>query len=180
MTKMAPGLVESNLYIHSTFNSTDTPKNVLPLESIQNWSLGQEPLTSSSATDLNFLKAAWILTLRCFEPEDVINLNYDKGTITQSEFSATYTVRVDPDWDVASLLKALQPQENGKLTSSESQFAHSRSICNAELRYVTNPSVTLSSEPFLGERLEVSCEIIGFLRSLSDILSSFHHPACCS
>ncbi|OQE24369.1 hypothetical protein PENSTE_c007G00926 [Penicillium steckii] len=155
MTKMAPGLVESNLYIHSTFNQIDTPKNALPLGSIQDWSLGQEPLTSSSATDLTFLKAAWILTLRCFEPEDMINLNYDKGTTTQSEFSATYTVRVDPDWDVASLLKVLQPQENGKLTSSESQFAHSRSICNAELRYVTNPSVTLSSEPFLGERLEL-------------------------
>lgn len=163
MTRMAPGLVEpSNLYIHSPTDSIDSLRNVVTLESSQSWPLEQESAAFRSVTDSTVLKAAWILTLRCFEPEDVINLSYDRGTIAQSEHSSTYTVRVDPDWDVASLVKTLQSQENEKLTGSESQLPHSRTICTASLRYITNPNRPLTPVPFLGERLEVSSEVIKF------------------
>ncbi|KAJ5314437.1 uncharacterized protein N7443_001321 [Penicillium atrosanguineum] len=107
-----------------------------------------ESLVSQSIDKSTFLKAAWILTLRCFQPEEVISINYDEGSALKFDPSTpmVYTVRVNPEWDVRSLLKALGATEAFAVSSSSqsygaqlSQLPLSRHVCTSALRYLATP-----------------------------------------
>ncbi|KAJ6153629.1 hypothetical protein N7470_006588 [Penicillium chermesinum] len=59
-----------------------------------------------TCTSLHFacLKAAWVLTLQCFQPADVIHFSYEPD----NDCPIVYTVRVDPSWDVQTLLQLIE------------------------------------------------------------------------
>ncbi|GAB1192605.1 hypothetical protein APSETT444_001798 [Aspergillus pseudonomiae] len=147
---MAPSLVESNrLYLPTPTKPIDCFKDAVQLELSRHWPLRQQVKGSA------FLKAAWILTLRCFEPEEVISISYDEESGSKAGCSTAFTVRVEPGWDVPLLLETLETQQKANVSSAGPQLAHSRSVCTAALRYITNPSPSLTTVPFLGGKLEL-------------------------
>ncbi|KAJ5836536.1 hypothetical protein N7447_002562, partial [Penicillium robsamsonii] len=108
-----------------------------------------------------FLKAAWILTLRCFHPE-VTSLSFVEEPIPRSDPPIAFTMRVNPDWDVSSLLEALEMKGFSKMTRSSQSYGaqlsdipQSRHVCNSALRYVTIADRLLTPSTSLDEKIEL-------------------------
>ncbi|KAJ5141018.1 hypothetical protein N7448_004426 [Penicillium atrosanguineum] len=153
---MAPSLVESNTpYIQSPTKPIDCFKDAVQLELSQHWPLWQKLSDSGSVRGSTFLKASWILTLRCFEPEEVISISYDEELGSKTGDSTVFTVRVESRWNVRLLIETLETQEEANVSSAGPQLSHSRSVCTAALRYITNSSPSLTAVPFLGGKLEL-------------------------
>ncbi|KAL1885141.1 hypothetical protein Plec18167_001798 [Paecilomyces lecythidis] len=68
----------------------------------------QKTIVTQPVKESTFLKAAWILTLRCFRPEEVIQMSYDEGSTLGPGSPTVFTVRVNPDWNLRSLLDTLE------------------------------------------------------------------------
>ncbi|KAF7628493.1 AMP dependent ligase [Aspergillus flavus] len=143
---MAPSLVDSSRLsiegigrqiIPSPTKSIDWFKDAIQLDLCQSWSNWRETLASRSIKESTLLKAAWILTLRCFQPEEVISISYDEGNVPQPNPPIAYTVRVEPDWDVRSLLQTLEMNKGHEVTSFGAKPSPSRHVCTAALRYIT-------------------------------------------
>lgn len=91
--------------------------------------------TGSLADQLVYLKAAWILTLQCFQPREVIQLIFEADAL------AVHTVRVDPQWEVRTLLEQIEATNLSENHDAQSYRPHSaqassRNACTASLRYV--------------------------------------------
>lgn len=121
---------------HILLKRIRSPKDTVELE------LDNAGLKSGSAPpELAFscFKAAWILTLQCFQPTDVISLNYDDGLQT------VYTIRVNPEWDLQTFLQLIQDAEWTKDANAQSYgvgISREPSIlnsCTASLRYFDQP-----------------------------------------
>ena len=154
---MAPSLVEPNtLHLQSPTKPIDSFKDAVQLELSQHWPLRQQISDPGSVRESTFLKAAWILTLRCFAPEEVISISYDEEFGSDAGHSTAFTVRVESSWNVPRLIKTLETQEKANVLSAGPQISHSRSVCTAALRYITNASPSLTAVPFLGGKPEVS------------------------
>jgi amino acid adenylation domain-containing protein len=117
------------------------------------------------------LKAAWVLTLRCFHPEEVIGIIYDEGMIPRPDSSIAFTVRVEPDWDIWSLLEVLEMKERGEETISGAKLSYSRHVCTASLRYITKSCQLLTPLTSLNGNLEVSLPLKMHLFSSADVFS---------
>ncbi|KAJ5362150.1 hypothetical protein N7541_002994 [Penicillium brevicompactum] len=153
---MAPSLVESDtLYLQSPTKLIDCFKDAVQLELSQHWPLRKQISDTGSVRESNFLKAAWILTLRCFAPEEVISISYDEELGSDAGDSTAFTVRVESSWNVSRLLGTLETQEKANVLGAGPQISHSRSVCTAALRYITNTSPSLTAVPFLGGKPEL-------------------------
>ena len=92
---------------------------------------------------LTCVKAAWVLTLQCFRPTDVISFSYEDGCQT------VYTVRVDPTWDVQTLLRLIEAAATSERQDVRacgvyaSQFPAARNSCTASLCYFDSPQSAL-------------------------------------
>jgi hypothetical protein len=165
---MAPSLLDSNRSAIGTGHQITKPdyssEGFIGLELGHYWASTKETKVSvAPIKDTTFLKAAWILTLRCFHPEEVMSLSYVEETISRSDPPMAFTVRVNPDWDVSSLFKALEMKEFSKVTTSLQSYGarlsdlpQSRHVCSTALRYVTFPDQILTQSTLLDEKLEVS------------------------
>lgn len=155
--KMAPSLVESNrLYLQLPTKPIHCFKDAVQFELGQHWHLRQQVSDSVSVRGSTFLKAAWVLTLRCFEADEVISISYDEELDSKAGDSTAFTVRVESRWNVPLLLETLETQEEANVSSAGPQLSQTRSVCTAALRYITNSSPSLTALPFLGGKLEVS------------------------
>lgn len=162
---MAPSLVDSSRLsiegigrqiIPSPTKSIDWFKDAIQLDLCQSWSNWRETLASRSIKESTLLKAAWILTLRCFQPEEVISISYDEGNVPQPNPPIAYTVRVEPDWDVRSLLQTLEMNKGHEVTSFGAKPSPSRHVCTAALRYITKFHKLLTPLTSLNGNVEVS------------------------
>jgi hypothetical protein len=186
---MAPSLLDSNrsaiesFIDHQTTESVCSSDGFIGLELGHYWASTKETKVSvAPIRESTFLKAAWILTLRCFHPEEVMSLSYVEESIPRSNPPVAFTVRVNPDWDVSSLLKALEMKEFGTVTSSPQSYGarlsdlpQSRHVCNSALRYVTIPDRLFTPSTLLDETLEVS----GSLRCIGfhNLIPCHHSPS---
>ncbi|KAJ5865372.1 uncharacterized protein N7529_007288 [Penicillium soppii] len=166
---MAPSLLDSNrsaiesFIDHQTTESVCSSDGFIGLELGHYWASTKETKVSvAPIRESTFLKAAWILTLRCFHPDEVMSLSYVEESIPRSNPPVAFTVRVNPDWDVSSLLKALEMKEFGTVTSSPQSYGarlsdlpQSRHVCNSALRYVTIPDRLFTPSTLLDETLEL-------------------------
>lgn len=167
---MAPSLLDSNRPAIESFTGHQTTKSVYSSEGFIGLKLGhywaitkETKLSVAPIKDSTFLKAAWILTLRCFHPEEVMSLSYVEESIPKPDPPIAFTVRVNPDWDVSTLLEALEMKEFSNVKGSahaygarHSDIPHSRHVCSSALRYVTIPDRLLTPSTLLDEKLEVS------------------------
>lgn len=124
-------------------------KGAIQLDLGQYWPSWQENKGSRLIKQSTFLKAAWILTLRCFRPEEVISISYDEGLVPRPHSPIGFTERVEPEWDVWSLLERLERKELGEVTGSGA-------VCTAALRYITESHEPFTSLTSLSGKLEVS------------------------
>jgi hypothetical protein len=98
---------------------------------------------SSRSLQLTCVKAAWVLTLQCFRPTEVIGFSYEDGCQT------VYTVRLDPTWDVQTLLRLIEAvtiserQDVRSCGVYASQCPTAWSSCTASLRYFDSPQSAL-------------------------------------
>lgn len=152
---MAPSLVELESPIRGDYSGKNAlvfTKTAGSSEDASELDLGQfwcshESLVQQSFKKSTFLKAAWILTLRCFQPEELISIQYDEGSALKSGSTPmVYTVRVNPEWNVQSLLDALEATEAFAVSSSLqphgaqiSQLPPSRHVYTSALRYLVAP-----------------------------------------
>ncbi|KAJ5628644.1 hypothetical protein N7490_010872 [Penicillium lividum] len=154
---MAPSLLHSNRpdsLSHQntrTFQSHFSKHDFIQIYLDQYWSSADT--LSAPIKESTFLKAAWILTLRCFQPEEVINMSYEE-VIPRSGSSGppvTFSVRVKPDWDVRSLLETLEVNKSDRVQDSHNYGA----VCNSALRYVTIPGPPLAPSTSFNGILEL-------------------------
>ncbi|KAJ6120829.1 hypothetical protein N7523_005109 [Penicillium sp. IBT 18751x] len=138
----------NSLAVTKTAGSSAEPSE---LDLGKSW-CSNENLVSQSTKKSAFLKAAWILTLRCFQPEELISIKYDEGSALESGPGKpmVYTVRVNPEWNVRSLLDAIEATEAFAVSSSIqsygaqlSQLPPSHHVCTSALRYLAMPEGTL-------------------------------------
>ena len=170
---MAPSLAELDSPLRGDFpdrNALAFTKTAGSSEDASELDLGQfwcsrESLVPQSIKKSTFLKAAWILTLRCFQPEELISIEYDEGSALKSGPSTpmVYTVRVNPEWNVQSLLDALEATEAFAVSSSLpshgahlSQLPPSRHVYTSALRYLAAPERYLVPSSSDNGGLEVS------------------------
>ena len=167
---MAPSLLDSNRSAIESFTGHQTTKSIYSSEGFIGLELGhywastkETKVSVAPIKESTFLKAAWILTLRCFHPEEVMSLSYVEESNRRSDPPIAFTVRVNPDWDVSSLLEALEMKEFSKVTSSSQSYGarlsdlpQSRHVCNSALRYVTIPDRIFPPSTLLHGKIEVS------------------------
>lgn len=161
---MVPSLVDSNRLPIERFTNhqiiqsptwfTYPFKDAIQLDLGPYWPCWPETMASMPMKESTFLKAAWILTLRCFHPEEVIGIIYNEGMIPRPDSSITFNVRVEPSWDVLSLLETLEMKERDQETISGAK-SHSRHVCSAALIYITKSWQLLTPLTSLNEDLEV-------------------------
>lgn len=140
---MAPG-VASGQFSHTWKDFHILPKRLqLPKDTVE-LELDTPGLAQTSRSlQLTCVKAAWVLTLQCFRPADVISFSYDDGCQT------VYTIRVDPTWDVQTLLRLIEAaaisegQDVRSCGVYASQFPAARNSCTASLRYFDSPQSAL-------------------------------------
>lgn len=166
---MAPSLVASNTPSTEGFPGLQNPqtftksiyssKDVSEFDLGQYWTTVQSTVVTQPIKESTFLKAAWILTLRCFQPEEVIQMSYDEGLAPKSGTPIIFTVPVNLDWDVRSLLETLEvevPSSSLSYGSQLSQLTPFSSACAAALRYLTIPGPNFVSFSSVNGNLEVS------------------------
>lgn len=173
LREMAPSLLQPDIPSIGVFSgfrkaqvlakSICTPEDVSELELGQYWTDRTEAMGSPNFKKSTFLKAAWLLTLRCFQPEDLIHMSYDEGLDPESSTPMVFTVRVNPDWDVWSLLGNIEAQEPSALPTSSQSYTDQLSqlgpflhICTSALRYLTVPEQSLKPSGLVDRDLEVS------------------------
>ncbi|KAJ5899844.1 hypothetical protein N7495_004588 [Penicillium taxi] len=165
---MAPILVDTNMPSIESFTSyqnTRTPTlsfysygDAIELDLGQYWSGTQDNLVSTPIQESVFLKAAWILTLRCFQREEVTNMSYDEELNLRSASSIAFMVRVNPDWDILSLLETLEMKKPNRVLSSSQSYGAQLSklhLCTSALRYLTVSDRLLTTSKSLSENLEL-------------------------
>lgn len=168
---MAPSLVELDLpsaeystghIVRPITKSTYSSEGVCELDLSQSWPDAHKALVPQATEGSTFLKAAWILTLRCFQPEEVIHMCYDEELVQRSGTPIVFTVRVNPDWNLQSLLEALEVEQlpTGSCSSlaygtrlSELPFRHVRT---STLKYLTVPEQNFIPSSPVNGNLEVS------------------------
>lgn len=169
---MAPSLVElalpsaENITGHSVrtiTKSIHSSEGVSELDLGQSWSIAHKDMVFQAIKESTFLKAAWILTLRCFQPEEVIHISYDEELAPTSGTSIVFIVRVNPDWDIRSLLEALEvtkcpaePYSSLSYGAWLSEIPSFRHVRTSALRYLTVPEQTLIPSSPANGNLEVS------------------------
>lgn len=161
---MVPSLVDSNRLPIEGFTNhqiiqsptwfTYPFRDAIQLDLGPYWPCWPETMASMPMKESTFLKAAWILTLRCFHPEEVIGIIYNEGMIPRPDSSITFNVRVEPSWDILSLLETLEMKERDQETISGAK-SHSRHVCSAALIYITKSWQLLTPLTSLNEDLEV-------------------------
>lgn len=149
LKRPCPEISQAPIKYLKSSQSICTCKDVVELDLGHSWSRLRETqaLTSILGTDL--LKAAWILTLGRFLPEDVTTLSYEDDTFSRFELPAIFTVRVDPDWNVRTLLDKLEVQKasgassecNGTQITKPGYFGTS---CTSSLIYTTTSDLCLA------------------------------------
>lgn len=164
---MAPSLSLSNIPSTERFldhqnaqtftKSLYSSQNVGAIALSHYWTSVQKTIATQSIKESTFLKAAWILTLRCFRPEEVIQMSYDEGSLAEPTIPAIFTVRVNPDWNVQSLLETLEvPSSSLSYGARLSQLPFPSSVCTSALRYLTSLEETLVPSSSANGKIEVS------------------------
>lgn len=169
---MAPSLVEQNLpsaeyftghNVQTVTKSIYSPEDVSEIDLGQSWSSAHGAIEPHAIKASTFLKAAWILTLRCFQPEEVIHMSYDEELVPRSGASLVLTVRVNPDWNLRSLLETLEVEKSPAEPCPSIPYGAwllelppSRHIRPSALRFLTVPEKTLIPSSLANENLEVS------------------------
>ncbi len=154
-------------------------KDVVELDLGHCWSRPQETRALTSILDTDRLKAAWILTLRRFRPEDVTTLSYEDDSTQGFKSPTIFTVRVGPDWDVRKLLETLEVENAGRVSSKShgpqiAKHGRSETSCTS-LIYTTTPGLCLARSSPGSEDLKVRVLIFDTLVRPSSNISSFVH-----
>ncbi|KAJ5884289.1 hypothetical protein N7504_011861 [Penicillium tannophilum] len=168
---MAPSLVEQNLpsaeyftghNVQTVTKSIYSPEDVSEIDLGQSWSSAHGAIEPHAIKASTFLKAAWILTLRCFQPEEVIHMSYDEELVPRSGASLVLTVRVNPDWNLRSLLETLEVEKSPAEPCPSIPYGAwllelppSRHIRPSALRFLTVPEKTLIPSSLANENLEL-------------------------
>lgn len=163
LERPCPQISQTSIKSPKCAQSICSCKGVVELDLGHCWSRPQETQAPTSILGTHLLTAAWILTLRRFRPEDVTTLSYEDDSTPRFEFPTTFTVRVDPDWDVKTLLETLEVQKTGKVSSLfETDGAriakpgHSATACTSSLIYTTTPGLCLARSSTGSEDVKVS------------------------
>ena len=140
-------------------------KDVVDLDLGHCWRRPQETPALTSISDTDLLKAAWILTLCRFRPEDVTTLSYEDDSVPRLKSPTISTVRVHPDWDVKKLLETLEVQKAGRVSSKSHglqivKHGHSATACTSSLIYTTTPGLCLARSSPGSENLKVSILVL--------------------
>ncbi|GAD99012.1 AMP dependent ligase, putative [Paecilomyces variotii No. 5] len=125
------------------------------------WQSEQKTMGMQPVKESTFLKAAWILTLHCFRPEEVIQMSYEEGSLTGPTMPAIFTARVKPDWNVRSLLEILEvPSPSLSYAARLSQLQSPSSVCTSALRYLTVPEETLIQPSSGNGKIDTAIQLI--------------------
>ena len=176
-----PELPQTSIKSRKCSQSICACKDVVELDLGHCWSRPQETRALTSILDTDLLKAAWILTLRRFRPEDVTTLSYEDDSIPRLKSPTIFTVRVGPDWDVRKLLETLEVQKAGRVSSKShgphiAKHGHSATACTSSLIYATTPGLCLARSSPGSVNLNVSMLILDTLARPSSNIFSLHPP----
>lgn len=163
LERPSPQISQASIKSPKSAQSICSCKDVIELDLGHCWSRPQETLAPASILGTHLLTAAWVLTLRRFRPEDVTTLSYEDDSTPSFELPTTFTVRVDPDWDVRTLLETLEIQKTGKVSrlfesngARNAKPGHSATACTSSLIYTTTPGLCLARSSTGSEDLKVS------------------------
>lgn len=156
-------------YSHTLLRRTRLPKDTVELQ-LDTPSLAE----ISRSLQLTCVKAAWVLTLQCFRPTDTISFSFEDDYET-----TVYTVRIDPTWDVQTLLRLIEIAEISEKQDVQScgvrisQSLAIRNSCTASLRYFNSPQSALKwSNPKEAIKSKVIERVRSFLHVADSIAQS--------
>ena len=103
--------VKSQTQKHGNLSNATTnccAEDAMELVLGHHWPSAEDVLKPAPGIHTDLLKAAWALTILCFQPEDVISMSYVDPWMPVSQSPLILSVRVNPAWDIKSLVESFQ------------------------------------------------------------------------